>query len=238
MRVPVVERRRVHVDGREVRVGARGGQHRRHHVRNPGGHLAEPVGVHPTDPQRPGHRAAGAAHRAPDGRGVGDRARDRPAAIEPRREGHDPAHRHAPARGANPTTPQSAAGMRTDPADSPLDPPGVRAGSQGLRQCGVRVPKANGGLRVLPSTTTPAARSLATTSASVLATAPVASDGPARSREAPRSGGRNITGSVRYRTVGWLPCRRIPLSTEVWSGPGAAAPPCVVCTRTHRREGR
>ena len=83
-----------------------------------------------------------------------------------------------------PTRPQQAAGMRTLPmpslpwatgtipaataaADPPLDPPGVRARSQGLRvmPCTESVaPKTqSSGTRVSPTTTPPAARMRATT---------------------------------------------------------------------------
>ena len=83
-----------------------------------------------------------------------------------------------------PTSPQHAAGMRTLPmpslpwatgtipaataaADPPLEPPGVRARSQGLRvmPCTESVaPKTHSsGTRVSPTTTPPAARIRATT---------------------------------------------------------------------------
>ncbi len=87
-----------------------------------------------------------------------------------------------------PTTPQSAAGWRIDPpvsepraiaakpaataaAEPPLDPPGTRAGSCGLRvgpkaEFSVDDPMANSSRFVLPTTTAPAALSSSTTVAS------------------------------------------------------------------------
>ena len=84
-----------------------------------------------------------------------------------------------PRPGFNPTTPQSAAGMRTEPpmsvpsasgtqplatatADPPDDPPALRAGSCGFRvtpQRGLRVKPewANSGVVVLPTMMAPAA---------------------------------------------------------------------------------
>src|SRR5262245_27793978 len=83
--------------------------------------------------------------------------------------------------GLNPTSPQNAAGMRVEPPPSlavaagtrpaataaalpPLDPPGVRAGFQGLRATPnalvlVKLSVPNSGAAVLPSGTAPAARS-------------------------------------------------------------------------------
>ncbi len=50
--------------------------------------------------------------------------------------------------------------------DPPLDPPGIRSGSHGLRAWGVVTPSANSWVATLPSTTAPAARSDATAGAS------------------------------------------------------------------------
>ena len=90
----------------------------------------------------------------------------------------------APSVGLNPTTPQNAAGIRIEPPpsvpmatgpapaatvapDPALEPPGFRAGSQGLRVTPVRgelpVPfQPNSGVVVLPITTAPAPTSRAT----------------------------------------------------------------------------
>src|SRR6188474_853738 len=86
--------------------------------------------------------------------------------------------------GFMPTTPHSAAGCRTDPpvsvpsamganpvatatADPPLEPPGIRDVSHGLRvgpkaECSVEEPIANSSQFVLPMTTAPAACSRST----------------------------------------------------------------------------
>jgi hypothetical protein len=91
-----------------------------------------------------------------------------------------------------PTTPQWAAGPRSEPprsvpsamghmpvasaaADPPLEPPAVRARFHGLRVAPntaftVLGPKANSGVLVLPSTMAPAARRRSTTSASTSGT--------------------------------------------------------------------
>ena len=88
----------------------------------------------------------------------------------------------------NPTTPQNAAGMRTEPAPSvpmpatpmpiataaaapPLDPPALRARSHGLRVGGtswlrVEPLQPDSEVFVLPSTTAPARRSRSTTGGS------------------------------------------------------------------------
>ncbi len=93
-----------------------------------------------------------------------------------------------PLPGYRPYTPHSAAGMRIEPppslasatgvrpaatvaAEPPLDPPGLRPRSQGLRHSGssrltVRGNSANSGRLVLPMMTAPAARSRATCTAS------------------------------------------------------------------------
>ena len=88
--------------------------------------------------------------------------------------------------GLRPTTPDSAAGTRIDArvsvpseprpmpvataiAEPPLEPPGMRAGSCGLRACGLVTPMANSCVDVLPRITAPAARSRATGSASSVA---------------------------------------------------------------------
>src|SRR5690349_2815439 len=90
--------------------------------------------------------------------------------------------------GLPPTTPQSAAGWRTDPpvsepsaigvnpaatetADPPLDPPGILSTSHGLRdgpnaECSVDDPIANSSQLVLPITTAPSASSRSTAVAS------------------------------------------------------------------------
>src|SRR5947207_9962728 len=87
-----------------------------------------------------------------------------------------------------PTTPHKAAGWRMEPPVSepnpsganpaaiaaalpPLDPPGTRLGSQGLRvgpnaEFSVDDPMANSSRLVLPTTTAPAARNRSTTVAS------------------------------------------------------------------------
>ena len=69
--------------------------------------------------------------------------------------------------------PSAAGAMRaaTAAAEPPLDPPGTRAGSQGLRlgprtECSVVDPIANSSQFVLPTTTAPAAVSRSTTVAS------------------------------------------------------------------------
>src|SRR5437762_11987754 len=90
--------------------------------------------------------------------------------------------------GLKPTTPQKAAGWRTEPpvsvpnepaasppataaAEPPDEPPGTRARSHGLRvrwyaECSVDEPIANSSMLVLPRITTPAALSRATIVAS------------------------------------------------------------------------
>ncbi len=90
--------------------------------------------------------------------------------------------------GLSPTTPQNAAGWRIDPpvsepsetgtmpeatatADPPLDPPGVRESSQGLRvgpnaEFSVDEPIANSSQLALPTTTAPACSRRVTTVAS------------------------------------------------------------------------
>ena len=82
-----------------------------------------------------------------------------------------------------PTTPERAAGTRmlarvsvprearampvaTEIADPPLEPPGMRVGSWGLRLCGVVTPRANSWVLALPTITAPARRSMATAGAS------------------------------------------------------------------------
>ena len=89
----------------------------------------------------------------------------------------------APNVGLKPTTPLSAAGTRIDArvsvpsepsampvatviADPPLEPPGMRVGSCGLRLCGFVTPSANSWVVALPMMTAPAARSRATLAAS------------------------------------------------------------------------
>ncbi len=95
--------------------------------------------------------------------------------------------------GLNPTTPHSAAGTRMDarvsvPSDTrpipvataiaepPLDPPGMRVGSCGLRACGLVTPSANSCVLVLPRITAPAARQRSTAAASTSGTWWKASD--------------------------------------------------------------
>src|SRR3954449_11339395 len=90
--------------------------------------------------------------------------------------------------GLRPTTPHRAAGTRIDarvsvPSDArpmpvataiaepPLDPPGIRVGSCGLRACGLVTPGANSCVDVFPRITAPAARHRSTASASVSGTA-------------------------------------------------------------------
>ena len=97
-----------------------------------------------------------------------------------------------PVVGRIPVTPQSAAGMRTEPAVSvpsapgtrpaataaplpPLDPPQIRSVSHGLRagpnaSLVVEAPQANSCVLSLPTTTAPARRRRATTVASAVAT--------------------------------------------------------------------
>ena len=101
-----------------------------------------------------------------------------------------------PSCGLRPNSPQHAAGMRIEPApsaasaagtrpaataaaDPPLDPPGVRSGSHGLRVIPHVTDSVNGhrpssGMVVLPTITAPAARSRRTTSASAPARSPIA----------------------------------------------------------------
>ena len=89
-----------------------------------------------------------------------------------------------PKLGLKPTSPQKPAGMRVEPPPSlavaagtspaataaalpPLDPPGVRDGSQGFRATPnalvlVKLSVPNSGAAVLPTGTAPAARSRAT----------------------------------------------------------------------------
>src|SRR5262245_6518228 len=96
--------------------------------------------------------------------------------------------------GLSPTTPQKAAGWRTEPpvsvpraeaasspataaAEPPDEPPGTRSRSQGFRvglkaECSVEEPIANSSMLVLPSITAPAAPSLATQVASYGGTKP------------------------------------------------------------------
>ena len=97
-----------------------------------------------------------------------------------------------PVLGRIPVTPQSAAGIRTDPAVSvpsapgtsppataaplpPLEPPQIRSVSHGFRAgpnawLVVEAPQANSCVLSFPTTTAPAARSRATTVASAAAT--------------------------------------------------------------------
>ncbi len=96
-----------------------------------------------------------------------------------------------PRAGFNPTTPQLAAGTRSEPPPSvpsasgtiplataaappPVDPPALRDGSSGFRVPPVAVDSvsaqiASSGIRVLPTTTAPAARSRRTSSSSAAA---------------------------------------------------------------------
>src|SRR5712691_1722476 len=109
------------------------------------------------------------------GRGAPDRAAAIHGACTPRRS-------NVPKVGFHPTVPQNEAGRITDPAvcepsaagtirsataaAEPLDdPPGVRAGSRGLRVFPPRY-AANSVVTVFPGTTAPAARSAATHAAS------------------------------------------------------------------------
>jgi len=83
--------------------------------------------------------------------------------------------------------PHSAAGIRMEPPvsvpmptmqapaataapDPPLEPPGMRPVSHGLRVVGVIVPMANSWVWVLPTSTAPARFSSSTTAASVCGT--------------------------------------------------------------------
>jgi hypothetical protein len=108
--------------------------------------------------------------------------------------GTQPSRGMRPNVGLTPATPQSAAGMRTDPpvslataagtspaataaADPPLDPPLMKSRCHGLRVpaplgCWVVMPQPNSCDRVSPTMTAPARRSRLTTSASAAATAP------------------------------------------------------------------
>ncbi len=78
----------------------------------------------------------------------------------------------APRVGLRPTTPHIAAGILTEPrvsvpsaqiavpeataaAEPPEEPPAVRSASQGFWVCGVRTPKANSWVCVLPSSSAP-----------------------------------------------------------------------------------
>ena len=96
--------------------------------------------------------------------------------------GQTPCNTPGPQTGLNPTTPQRAAGMRTDPpvsvpsapwarpasraaADPPDDPPTLRAGSAGWLTFAVRTSKAPGSLIVVPRIMAPDARNCATTGA-------------------------------------------------------------------------
>ena len=101
-----------------------------------------------------------------------------------------------PLCGLRPKTPQQAAGIRIEPApstpiaagtrpaataaaDPPLDPPGVRSTSQGLRVTPQVIDSVNGhspssGMVVLPTTIAPASRRRRTTSASAVALAVIA----------------------------------------------------------------
>ncbi len=91
-----------------------------------------------------------------------------------------------------PTVPQRLAGMRIEPPvsdpiaamanpaatampDPPLEPPGTRSVSNGLRAGGVSMPQANSCILVLPSRMAPASRSLRTAAPSALANSIVAS---------------------------------------------------------------
>ena len=56
--------------------------------------------------------------------------------------------------------------MATAIAQPPLEPPGIRVGSCGLRACGLVTPSANSCVEVLPRITAPAARQRSTASAS------------------------------------------------------------------------
>src|SRR5580698_4382153 len=89
-----------------------------------------------------------------------------------------PARLMRPNVGFSPTVPQKLAGMRIEPpvsdpiaatqspaataaAEPPLEPPGMRERSHGLRTGGVIVPQAYSCVRVLPSRIAPAWRSRA-----------------------------------------------------------------------------
>src|SRR3954451_13720543 len=96
--------------------------------------------------------------------------------------------------GFRPDTPQNAAGMRIEPpvsvpsasatapvasatAEPPLEPPGTRSGSYGLRhggKCGLTLvmPQANSWVSVLPTTIAPASLALRTAAASAAGTWP------------------------------------------------------------------
>ncbi len=97
--------------------------------------------------------------------------------------GATPSIGSAPCAAFTPTTPHSAAGLRTEPpvsvpsatgtmpaataaADPPDEPPVIRSGARGLRQAGVTIPQASSCVRAVPSTTAPAERHRATTVAS------------------------------------------------------------------------
>ena len=102
--------------------------------------------------------------------------------------------------GLSPATPQKLAGMRIDPpvslptatgtipaataaAEPPLDPPGTRSRFHGLRvlgrrSCWVVMPQPNSCDRVVPTTTAPARRRRATSSASCSAILPASTSDP------------------------------------------------------------
>ena len=143
-----------------------------------------------------------------------------------------------PVWGLSPNRPLHAAGMRIEPAPSapraagtmpaataaaepPLDPPGVRSTSHGLRVTPHVIDSVNGhrpssGIVVLPTTTAPPARSRRTTSASSAARAVIAP------------------------FPGWSPRRRGRSRPSRQRGfPAAARPPRPSCARRpgrHRRE--
>ena len=80
----------------------------------------------------------------------------------------------------------------------PLEPPGIRVGSCGLRACGLVTPSANSCVEVLPRITAPAARQRSTPSASL--------GGHVRRRRRSRSGcGRRATLMTSLTETG-MPC--------------------------------
>ena len=163
-----------------------------------------------------------------------------------------------PAEGLSATSPQKLPGMRTDPpasvptaaapipaasaaAPPPEEPPGVSAGSQGLRVTpvsglSVTAFQPNSGVVVLPITTAPAARRRATDGASSASGAPGSESFEPRSVAQPRARMASLTvtatpssgpeGAPRAQraSAAAAASRARPRSSK-WQN-GLSAPPC------------
>jgi hypothetical protein len=184
-----------------------------------------------TDAQAPDPPAGRSGHVAPrehveDDRGILHRAGHRSDMIHRPRQREHAVRGHRAVGRLEPTTPVSAAGTRIDArvsvprgaspipvataiADPPLEQPGMRLGSCGLRLCGVQTPSANSCVAALPSSTAPPRRSLRTAAASSSGTTSYAAD-PARV-------GTPATSMMSFTVTG-MPCsgpRRPPAANSL-----------------------